>query len=421
MPIQIGLLPDHPIFTQFNAITSQTFGGLSLRVILIDILKFVVGTIFLVALWKFVQWGFRWLTTKGDTLITTHGRTVRLGSKDILQLDQARAFFTTAMFWLKRAALAAVVILYANFVLSILPQTRGVASAIFSSIFTNLSQLFSGILGYLPKLIFLVILAILAYYAFKFISFFFREIENGDITLPGFDQEWAQPTARIAQIVTLSLFAVVAFPYLPGSGSEAFRGISILLGVLFSIGSSSVVSNLIAGILLTYTRAFRIGDDIEVDGVIGTVIEKGLLVIRIRNYSNQFVSIPNSTVLSSNVLNFRIKPDPAYATQPPPIICIKVCLPYKYHWKEIHPILIRAAHACPGILEEPPPEILHLELDTFHVAYELNAFCNEPTLETITLLKQAVQDQFAAAGIEMTVPQQVQYRTSHTEISPVPN
>jgi len=221
--------------------------------------------------------------------------------------------------------------------------------------------------------------------------------------------EWARPTARIAQIAAVSLLAVVAFPYLPGAGSEAFRGISILLGVLFSIGSSSVVSNVIAGILLTYTRAFRIGDDIEVDGVIGTVIDKGLLVIRVRNYNNQFVSIPNSMVLNNNVLNFRIKPDPAYASEPPPLICIKVCLPYQYYWQDVHRVLLEAAWDCPAVLTDPSPEILHLELDPVYVAYELDAYSNSPSLQAITQLKQSIQDKLNAAGIEMTVPQHISF------------
>lgn len=397
---------------------SYSIGGVSVGTILVDIAKFLVGTIAIRFAWKFIHRGFHFLTDKSDSMVTRYGRNVQLGSKEIVQVEQIRIGVKYTLLWLKRGCLVLAALLYANFVLSILPQTRELARTIFESAVSSFAQLLGGIISYLPKLFFLIILVVIGYYLFRFINFFFREIENGDITIPGFDLEWAQPTARIAQILALSLLAVVAFPYLPGSGSEAFRGVSILLGVLFSIGSSSVVSNLIAGILLTYTRAFRIGDDIEVQGVIGTVIEKGPLVVRIRNYSNQFVSIPNSAVLSNNVLNFRINSDPAYTSEPPPIICVKVCLPYEYPWEKVHEVLLAAAAACPEILIAPAPEIFHLDLQPSYVEYELNAYSHKPTLQVITQLKQCIRDKFDAAGMEMIAPQYVKPHLQNDDLLP---
>jgi small-conductance mechanosensitive channel len=149
----------------------------------------------------------------------------------------------------------------------------------------------------------LLVFGCITFYILRFVHFLFKEIAQGELHIPGFEQEWALPTSRIVQFLILAFFGMVAFPYLPGSGSEAFQGISIFLGILISLGSTSAITNIIAGILLTYTKAFRIGDEVDIGGVEGRVVDKGLLVTRILTEKNYFVNIPNgsSDILASMV------------------------------------------------------------------------------------------------------------------------
>src|SRR6185369_12689085 len=141
-------------------------------------------------------------------------------------------------------------------------------------------------------------------YLFKLMRMFFEGLERGAITFPGFYPDWARPTFRIAGFLLIAFMAVVAFPYIPGSDSPAFKGVSIFLGVILSLGSSSVVSNILAGLTMTYRRAFRVGDRVKVGDVRGEVSEMRLLVTHLRNIKNEEIVIPNTVICNSNVINY---------------------------------------------------------------------------------------------------------------------
>ena len=160
------------------------------------------------------------------------------------------------------------------------------------------------VLDYLPSLFVVIISAVGAYLLVRVSHFLFRELGRGTITWPGFYREWADPTHKIVRFLILAVTVVVVFPYLPGSRSPAFQGISIFLGVLFSLGSTSAVANIIGGVILTYTRAFQIGDRVKIADTIGDVTEKTLLATRIRTIKNEFITVPNSLVLGSHIVNF---------------------------------------------------------------------------------------------------------------------
>lgn len=336
--------------------------------------KAAIATIVLLALLFILNRIYRLVCGRVNALYGNRIRTIRLGSRDLVQAEQISRFLLRTVNLLRMAAVLGLLFLYFNTVLSFFPQTAGISSTISGSLFSAFNQVFQSIVAYIPKLIFLIVLSAITFYLLKFVRFILNEIDKGDIVVPGFDRDWAMPTSRIALVVIFTFYVVIAFPYLPGAGSEAFQGISIFLGILLSLGSSSAISNVIAGIMLTYTRAFRIGDDVQIADVSGTVIEKGLLVTRLCTFNNQFVSIPNAEVLSKNVINFRASGQLPGEDYPPPSVSLEVAIGQEVPWAKAYEILLDSAKAVSDQFTDQPPEVRHHAFKGGQVIYELEVF-----------------------------------------------
>lgn len=209
------------------------------------------------------------------------------------------------------------------------------------------------------------------------------------------------PTYRIVRVLIVAFTIVVAFPYLPGSKSPAFQGISIFFGLLLSLGSSSAIANVVAGTVLTYTRAFQLGDRVKIGDTTGDIIEKTLLVTRVRTIKNVDIAIPNGMVLGSHILNFS-----SAAKQEGLILHTSVTIGYDAPWRKIHELLIAAAGATTNVLPQPKPFVLQTALDDFYVSYEINAFTDQPNrmAQTYSELHQNIQDKFYEAGVEILSP-----------------
>lgn len=371
--------------------------------------KAAIATLIFALLFSSINRLFRVINQKIESSDRFRIRTLRLGSRELLSAQQATNYLIRFSGLLRIVALLTLISIFINTVLSFFPATQSVSIGIFSSIFSVFSQLFFGFLGYLPKLIFLVILGYAAIYLMRFSRFVFSEIEKGDLSIPGFDRDWAIPTERIAQILILALFAVIAFPYLPGAGSDAFQGISIFLGILISLGSSSAIANIIAGILLTYTRAFKLGDEVEIGEVAGTVVEKGLLVTRILTDKNYYASIPNAEVLGSTVTNFRQGGSMRDEEDEPPMVFIEVGFRYDVPWQIAYEILVEAAKETKDVLPEPEPFVRNIEFADQCVIYEINVFTNnfrdDEMIESD--LRRNIQGKCYERGIELAPLQQL--------------
>ena len=220
------------------------------------------------------------------------------------------------------------------------------------------------------------------------------------------------------RFLILAFVAVVIFPYLPGSESPAFRGISIFLGVLFSLGSTSAVANIVAGTILTYTRAFRVGDRIQIADTTGDVVEKTLLATRVQTIKNELITVPNAMVLGSHITNFSA----ASAGGRELILHTTVTIGYDAPWRTIHELLIAAALRTEGILKEPAPFVLQTALDDFYVHYEINGFTGQPAQMAVTYaqLRQNIQDSFNEAGVEIMSPHFSSLRDGNRKAIPDP-
>ena len=174
---------------------------------------------------------------------------------------------------------------------SVFPETKSFTDTLLGWVISPAKKVLLGILHFLPNLFTIVVIYYITRWAIRGIQFFFKEIESGGITLNGFHKDWATPTFSILKFVLYAFMVVVIFPYLPGSDSAAFQGVSVFLGVLFSLGSSSAITNMIAGLVITYMRPFKIGDRVKIGDVVGDVLEKTMLVTRIRTIKNEEITI----------------------------------------------------------------------------------------------------------------------------------
>jgi len=219
--------------------------------------------------------------------------------------------------------------------------------------------------------------------------------------VPGFYPDWADPTEKLIRAFVLISALVVTFPYLPGAKSDAFRGISIFVGILLSLGSTSAVANAIAGIILTYMRSYLVGDWVQVGDTTGEVVEKTVLVTRILTPKSEIVTIPNATVMNGSVKNFSTE-----AKKEGVIFHTTVTIGYDAPWKTVHELLVSAALDTTNVLKQPAPFVLQSALNDFFVAYELNAYTNVPKemLNIFSDLHQHIQDRFNEAGVEICSP-----------------
>lgn len=291
--------------------------------------------------------------------------------------------------------------IYLPIVFRFFPYTRELSNQIIRYTLNPLRVLWEMFIAEIPNLFFIIVIAVLTYYAIRFARFLFHEVELGNIELPGFFPDWAMPTYKIVRLILLAFAVVIAYPYIPGSSSDAFKGISIFFGLLFSLGSTGIVANGVSGVILTYTRAFVIGDRVKIGETTGDVVEKTLLVTRLRTTKNVDVSVPNSILLSSQIINYS-----AVSREKGLILHTTVTIGYDVPWRTVHGLLIGAAIDTREVLENPKPFVLQTSLDDFYVSYELNAYTNNSKRMAAIYsdLHGHIQDKFNEAGVEIMSP-----------------
>ena len=321
------------------------------------------------------------------------------------------ALFRT-LFWI-----IALVLLqsYLAVVLRFFPSTRYTSYRITNLLFSEFVAFGKSCLGYIPNLLLILCICLVTSYLIKVNKYIFQEISNQRVTIRGFYPDWAEPTAKLTRTLILAAAAIVVFPYLPGSESTAFKGISVFLGVLLSLGSTSAVAHAVAGTILTYMRAFQVGDFVRIGDDVGEVIEKTLLVTRICTQKKEVVTIPNSTVLGGVVVNYS-----AEARQKGVIFHTTVTIGYNAPWRQVHELLISAALATEDVLRDPEPFVVQTALNDFYVGYELNASTVNPkNMQNIySKLHQNIQDKFNEAGVEINSPHYTSLRDGNRTTIP---
>ena len=297
--------------------------------------------------------------------------------------------------------LLAILYTYIHLGLSFFPWTRSFANQLFDYVLVPLQIIGQAIASQIPNLIFLAIIILITWYVLKLIRVFFNQIEKGTLTFKGFYPEWAQPTYRIGRLLVIAFAAVVAFPYIPGSESSAFKGISIFLGVLFSLGSTSFIASILAGYALIYRRVFKIGDRVKIADFVGDVVETKLQVTHLHTVKNEVIIVPNSMIVNGHVINYS-----SLAREKGLILHTSVTIGYDAPWRQVHALLLMAAERTQGLLREPAPFVLQTSLDDFYVSYELNAYTDNPQamVPIYSELHKNIQDAFNEYGVQIMSP-----------------
>jgi small-conductance mechanosensitive channel len=352
-----------------------------------------------------VLWGgrraFRWLNVAVERRYQSRIDALQMQAFQLIQAEQLWAALHAVLKLIWLLIVLVLLYVYLDFVLSLFPWTRPLAERLLTLLVDPLRTMGEGLLSAVPNAVFIAILVLITRYALKLLRLFFASVAEGTITFTGFDPTWAMPTHRLVRLLVIVFAVVVAYPYIPGSGTEAFKGVTIFLGVIFSLGSSSVIANVIAGYTMTYRRAFRIGDRVKIGDHIGDVMEIRLLVTHLCTPKNEEIVVPNSEILNNNVINYS-----TLARTQGLILYTTVGIGYETPWRQVEAMLLAAADRTPGLLKHPPPFVLQKALGDFAVTYEINVYCDQPQSmgRLYTALHQHILDVFNEYGVQIMTP-----------------
>ncbi len=373
-----------------NIVTLLQEFGLALLVILITyfILKYIVKL-------------FRWTALKIYAQENKRIKGIKIRDYTLFDASRQVGVLINLNSVLKWLVMLSTVYIALPILFGIFPWTKNMAQTLFGYILDPLKDIGIGLWNFLPNLITIVVIVIVFRYVLKGLYFLKSEIQLENLKIPGFYPDWAAPTYQIVKVLVFAFMVVVIFPYLPGSDSPVFQGVSVFLGFLFTFGSAGSLSNIIAGLVLTYMRLFKMGDRVMIGSISGDVIEKNMLVTRVRTIKNEIISIPNATVMNSHTINYS-----SDAPEKGLIMHSTITIGYDVPWRAMHEVLVQAALKTPLLLEEPAPFVLQTSLDDFYVSYQINAYTREPNKQAkiYSDLHQNIQDGCNAAGIEIMSP-----------------
>jgi small-conductance mechanosensitive channel len=369
--------------------------------ILLEILLTALVIIVFYYLVKFVNRLFRWLLLKVARQENKRIKGLSLKNYTLMDASRQVSLLMQLVKFTRWVTLILLVYFTLPVIFSIFPWTRSIAETLFGYVLNPLRSIFGGLWDYLPNLFTIIVIYLIFRYIIKGVSYLKDEVEQGKLEINGFYPDWASPTFHILRILLYAFMFILIFPYLPGSDSPIFQGVSVFLGFLFTLSSAGSLSNIIAGLVLTYMRLFKVGDRVKIGEVSGDILEKTLLVTRIRTTKNEIISIPNATVMSSHTINYSSE-----TTGKGLILHTTVTLGYDVPWKLVHETLIKAAGRTNLLLQDPQPFVLQTGLEDFYVSYQLNAYTKDAAKQALIYsdLHQNIQDCCNEAGIEILSP-----------------
>jgi len=366
----------------------------------------ILEVIFVIAVSVSLIFGVHLLARRFSKFIVSYGeknfKAVTFKKYRILDKKQILHGVLVLLDFVRYALSALILFLTIPLVFGIFPQTHGVAMALWGYFLSPVKAIFFGVIDYIPKLITIIVILFFVKYVLKMLQFFSDEIGSGKLVIKGFYPDWAKPTYSLLKYLIYAFTAAVIFPYMPYSDTDAFKGISLFIGVIFSLSSSTAIGNLVAGLVITYMRPFRIGDRIKIGENVGIVVEKTAVVVRIQTDKKEYITFPNITILTSNITNYSYSKESGDGL----IINSKVTYNYAVDWRKIHELLISAAKKTQYIEKTPEPFVLQKSLDDFYCVYEINAYTKEivKVMQVYSELHKNIQDAFREAGLDMTAP-----------------
>ncbi len=324
-----------------------------------------------------------------------------------IQLKALRLLYASALF--------AVVAVYVGIAFAAVPMTKGYALAAVDYLLDPVRTLWQGFLASVGNLIFIAVVVALVHYLIKGLRWALSEAAAGRLVIPGVSSDWAMLLYKVLRTGMVAMAAVVVYPYIPGSDTEAFKGIGLFAGALFTLGASGMAGNILGGLALTFAGTFHVGDRVKIGEVVGDVVETTLMLTRVRSIRNEMVTIPNSTILAGHVVNYSTE-----ARTRGLLLVTEVTIGYDAPWRRVHELLIEAARRTPDILATPVPFVLQSSLNDYHVSYKICAYTANASAMVLTYgaLHQNIQDSFNEGGIEILSPGYASLRDGNTTTIP---
>lgn len=371
------------------------------------ILYFILVIVGQFLLFKLTIWLFNKLKARIQRLKDTKLKPISIQDYELLDTQKQVNLLVFLASLLRYAVMLLQLILTVPLLFAIFPQTKDLAYKLFSYIWEPIKSIFLGIVEYIPNLFTIFVIWLAVKYLVRLVRYLASEIQSERLKIGGFYADWAMPTFHIVRFLLYAFMIAMIYPYLPGSKSGVFQGISVFVGLIVSLGSSTVIGNIIAGLVITYMRPFKLGDRIKLNDTTGNVIEKTPLVTRIRTPKNEVVTIPNSFIMSSHTVNFSQS-----ARDYGLIIHSEVSIGYDIPWRKTHQLLIEAALNTPGVVDDPRPFVLETSLQDYYPVYQVNAYIKDANqlAQVYSDLHQNIQDRFNEEGIEIMSPHYIATR-----------
>jgi len=342
---------------------------------------------------------------------------VRINRLEFVLPSQLLNWIPLLLRYFRSAILLVILFVGISLLMTMFPTTRGYALLLNEKLIHVFGVFWAKILGFIPNILALIVITLVSYYSLKFIRFFSDGIKYGKIKVFGVHPDLIDPTLQLLRFLIIILALVVSYSFIPGSDSPVFRGVSIFIGFLLSMGSTSVVANIFSGIVLIYTRGLKVGDRVQIADTVGDVVERNLLVTRVRTIKNVVITIPNGMVLNNHIINYSVSSQANGL-----ILNTTVTIGYDVPWRYVYQLLNQAAHNTRGVLDEPAPFVHQTSLDDSYVSYELNAYTKEPARmdRVYSELHQNIQDEFNQAGVEILSPVYSAWRDGSATTNPIP-
>ena len=371
------------------------------------ILYFILVIVGQFLLFKLTIWLFNKLKARIQRLKDTKLKPISIQDYELLDTQKQVNLLVFLASLLRYAVMLLQLILTVPLLFAIFPQTKDLAYKLFSYIWEPIKSIFLGIVEYIPNLFTIFVIWLAVKYLVRLVRYLASEIQSERLKIGGFYADWAMPTFHIVRFLLYAFMIAMIYPYLPGSKSGVFQGISVFVGLIVSLGSSTVIGNIIAGLVITYMRPFKLGDRIKLNDTTGNVIEKTPLVTRIRTPKNEVVTIPNSFIMSSHTVNFSQS-----ARDYGLIVHSEVSIGYDIPWRKTHQLLIEAALNTPGVVDDPRPFVLETSLQDYYPVYQVNAYIKDANqlAQVYSDLHQNIQDRFNEEGIEIMSPHYIATR-----------
>ncbi len=416
--ITVGEVSGIQAIVKITSAVDQFFIGMQSSLLIMFLLRilatFVLSLIF-VFLWRKIKTWTVSFAAWVDRYRQQRLKNLKIQDLEVLSRSRISRLIHAVIKYLSWLVYLFLTIIYISIIASIFPAARPLFSVLLTPIWAEITKIVSAFIAWLPNLVNLILISLAGFYLTRVARYFFRELGKGSIHIKGFYPEWAEPTYQLVRVLIIAITIVFAFPFIPGSSSPAFQGVSVFLGLLISLGSTSVIANIMAGIVLTYTHAFSIGDRVQIGSTTGDIVNRSLLVTTVRTIKNEDVTIPNNIVLGNHIVNFTQE-----ANQTGLILFTSVTIGYDTPWREVHKALIAAAISTEGIEETPEPFVLQTALNDFFVSYQINAYTRSPAqmAQIYSDLHQNIQDEFNEAGLEILSPHYTQLRDGNKKAVP---